>query len=80
MGEYKTLYDELSSLKKENRELKAQNEVMRKIIDSYYQEDKHDVNKYLAKAKEQKELSEGAKNFVKYVCENLERGETNEQN
>ena len=70
MGEYKTLYDELSQLKKENRELKAQNQVMRKIIDSYYEEDKHDVNKYLAKAKEQRELSEKAKKFV----QDIERG------
>ena len=69
MGEYKTLYDELSDLKKEVRQLRAENEVARKIINSYYQEDKHDINKYLAKAKEEKGLSEGAKKFVHDIAE-----------
>ena len=67
-----TLYEKLEeyeSLKKENRKLKAELEVARKIINSYYEEGKHDVNKYLENAKEQKELSEGAKQFVQDIVD-----------
>lgn len=65
-----TLYQKLEKyeeLKKENRKLKAELEVARKIINSYYQEGKHDVNKYLENAKEQQELSDGAKRFVQDI-------------
>ena len=67
-----TLYEKLEEyeeLKKENRKLKAELEVARKIINSYYQEGKHDVNKYLENAKEQKELSDNAKKFVQDIVD-----------
>ena len=67
-----TLYEKLEEyeeLKKENKKLKAELEVARKIINSYYEEGKHDVNKYLENAKEQKELSEGAKQFVQDIVD-----------
>jgi len=69
MSEYRTLYMELAELKKENKELKAANEVMQKIIDSYYQQDKHDLNKFLEREKKYGELSDGAKQFVKDIVE-----------
>ena len=44
-----TLFEELEAIKKENRQLKAENEVMRNIINSYESKCK---------------LSDGAKRFV----------------
>ena len=67
-----TLYEKLEdyeALKKENRKLKAELEVAKKIINSYYEEGKHDVNKYLENAKEQKELSDNAKKFVQDIVD-----------
>ena len=55
--------------KLENKRLKQELEVARNLIDSYYQENKHDLNKYLAEKKEQ-ELSDGAKQFIR----DIERG------
>jgi len=70
-----TLYEKLEKyelLKKENRKLKAELEVARKIINRYYQEDKHDINKYLENAKEQKSLSNNAKRFVQDIVKELD--------
>ena len=67
-----TLYEKLEEyeeLKKENKKLKAELEVARKIINSYYEEGKHDVNKYLENAKEQRELSDNAKKFVQDIVD-----------
>ena len=64
--------EEYESLKKENRKLKAELEVARKIINSYYQEDKHDINKYLENAKEQKSLSDNAKQFIQDIIKELD--------
>ena len=64
--------EEYESLKKENRKLKAELEVARKIINSYYQEDKHDINKYLENAKEQKSLSDNAKQFIQNIIKELD--------
>jgi len=67
-----TIYEKLEdyeALKKENRKLKAELEVAKKIINSYYEEGKHDVNKYLENAKEQKELSDNAKKFVQDIVD-----------
>lgn len=69
-----TLYQKLEKyelLKKENRKLKAELEVARKIINSYYQEDKHDINKYLENAKEQKSLSDNAKQFIQDIVKEI---------
>lgn len=57
---------EINLLKKQLRQQKAELEVARTLINSYYEEDKHDINKYLANAKEQ-ELSENAKRFVRDI-------------
>lgn len=69
-----TLYEKLEryeELKKENRKLKAELEVARNLINSYYEENKHDVNKYLSNAKEQKELSDNAKRFVEDIIKEI---------
>jgi len=59
----------ISRLEHENKRLKEELEVARKIIDSYYREEKYDVNKYLEKAKEQRELSDNAKRFVQDIVD-----------
>lgn len=64
---------EINLLKKQLRQQKAELEVARNLINSYYEEDKHDVNKFLANAKEQ-QLSDNAKRFV----HDIERGLKNE--
>lgn len=69
-----TLYEKLEKyeeLKKENRRLKAELEVARNLINSYYEENKHDMNKYLSNAKEQKELSDNAKRFVEDIIKEI---------
>ena len=69
-----TLYEKLEKyeeLKKENRKLKAELELARNLINSYYEENKHDVNKYLSNAKEQKELSDNAKRFVEDIIKEI---------
>lgn len=70
-----TLYEKLEKyelLKKENKRLKTELEVARKIINSYYQEDKHDINKYLENTKEQKSLSDNAKQFIQDIVKELD--------
>ena len=67
--EYEKLKQELQELKEENRRLKAANEVARSLINSYYQEDKHDINKFLEREKTYVELSDGAKKFIQDIVE-----------
>ena len=74
---YTTLYDELSRLKKENQQLKNENETMRNLINSYYQEDKHDLRKFM-KNKKQLELSDGAKQFVRDIARQIDWRENND--
>lgn len=74
---YTTLYDELSRLKRENQQLKTENETMRNLINSYYQEDKHDLRKFM-KNKKQLELSDGAKQFVRDIARQIDWRENND--
>lgn len=69
MGKYKTIYDELAELKKDNEQYRIENEIMRNLINNYYEKGKHDVNKYLADAKQKRELSDNAKRFVRDIIE-----------
>ena len=68
--EYQRLKDQVKEYKLENKRLKQELEVARNLIDSYYQENKHDLNKYLAERKEQ-ELSDGAKKFVQDITKGV---------
>lgn len=69
MEKYKTIYDELAELKKDNEQYRIENEIMRNLINNYYEKGKHDVNKYLADAKQKRELSDNAKRFVRDIIE-----------
>ena len=69
--EYEALKKQLHELKKENKELKAELDIARRLINSYYEENKHNVNEYLADRKEQ-ELSDDAKRFVQDVAKGVE--------
>ena len=66
--EYEKLKDQVKEYKLEIKRLKAENEVARALINSYYKEGKHDVNNYLKERKEA-ELSDGAKKFIKDIAE-----------
>ena len=63
------LETENSLLKKQLKRKENELEIARRLINSYYEENKHDVNKYLEERK-QEELSDGAKRFI----HDIERG------
>lgn len=54
------------TLEVEKEFIRQQLETAQKLINSYYDKGKHDVNKYII---ERKELSEGAKQFVRDIVE-----------
>ena len=56
-------------LKKQLRKKESELQAARNLINSYYEQDKHDLNKYLAKVKVNINLSDGAKQFVKDIAE-----------
>lgn len=57
------LETENSLLKKQLKRKESELEVARALINSYYEEGKHNVNKYLEQRKKQ-ELSDNAKRFI----------------
>lgn len=64
------LETENTLLKKQIRRKESELEVARRLINSYYEENKHNVNEYLAKRKEQ-ELSDNAKQFVQDIVKGV---------
>ena len=56
-------------LKRQLRKKESELQTAINLINSYYEQDKHDLNKYLSKVKVNVNLSDGAKQFVKDIAE-----------
>ena len=55
-------------LENENARLKEELKTAQGLINGYYRKNKHDINKYII---ERKELSEGAKRFVRDIVDGV---------
>lgn len=62
------LETENSLLKKQLKRKETELEVAKRLIDSYYQENKHDINKYII---ERKQLSKNGKQFVQDIAKGV---------